>query len=81
LLVSPAGGRCWRYNYRFNGKYKTLALGIYPAVSLGMARVRHQAARRLLASGMDPSLRRRELRTAAVVDIGNAADTWGRPLS
>jgi hypothetical protein len=29
LLVAPNGGRYWRYNYRFNGKYKTLALGIY----------------------------------------------------
>lgn len=69
LFVSPAGGRCWRYNYRFNGKYKTLALGIYPAVSLEMARGRHLAARRLLAAGTDPSLRRQEIRTTAVVDI------------
>ena len=63
LLVAPAGGRYWRYNYRFNGKQKTLALGVYPDVPLEKARARHQAARRLLAAGTDPSLRRRELRT------------------
>jgi hypothetical protein len=33
LLVTPKGGRYWRYNYRFDGKHKTLALGIYPSPS------------------------------------------------
>ncbi len=50
LLVKPNGGRYWRYNYRFNGKGKTLALGVYPDVSLVKARARHQEARQLLAS-------------------------------
>jgi transposase-like protein len=63
LLVRPGGAHCWRYNYRFDGKQKTLALGVYPAVSLEKARVRHRAARHLLAAGTDPSLRRRELRS------------------
>ena len=61
LLVAPNGGQYWRYNYRFNGKQKTLALGIYPDVPLNKARARHQAARFLLASGVDPSLQRRAL--------------------
>jgi len=55
LLVAPNGGRYWRYNYRFNGKHKTLALGIYPDVPLAKARTRHLAARQLLAEGIDPS--------------------------
>ena len=54
ILVAPNGGRYWRYNYRFNGKEKTLSLGIYPEVSLTMARSRHQEARRLLADGIEP---------------------------
>jgi len=70
LMVAPTGGRYWRYNYRFNGKQKTLALGVYPYVSLEIARARHRAARHLLAAGTDPSLMRRELRTAAVAEIG-----------
>lgn len=55
MLVAPNGGRYWRYNYRFEGKYNTLALGTYPDVSLAKARVRHQLARQLLADGIDPS--------------------------
>ena len=55
LLVAPNGGRYWRYNYRFEGKHKTLALGVFPDVPLAKARVRHQLARQLLAQGIDPS--------------------------
>jgi hypothetical protein len=55
LLVTPKGGRCWRFAYRFARKYKTLALGIYPDVSLERARSRHEFARHLLAHGIDPS--------------------------
>jgi integrase len=54
LLVAANGGRYWRYSYRFHGKQKTLALGIYPDVSLTKARARHQAAREALADGTDP---------------------------
>jgi hypothetical protein len=61
LLVTPAGGRYWRYNYRFNGKFNTLALGIYPDVSLAKARARHQVARTQLADGLDPSVEKRAL--------------------
>jgi len=36
--VVPAGGRYWRFNYRFNGRQKTLALGTYPDAAPGGAR-------------------------------------------
>lgn len=54
LYVTAAGGKYWRYNYRFAGKRKTLAIGVYPAITLGKARERHAEARTLLAEGMDP---------------------------
>lgn len=61
LLLMPNGGRYWRYNYRYDGKLKTLALGIHPDVSLEKARARHQTARALLADGVDPSARKRAI--------------------
>lgn len=61
LLVTPSGSRYWRYNYRFEGKHKTLALGVHPDVSLDKAKARHQVARTLLADGIDPSARKRAL--------------------
>jgi hypothetical protein len=48
--ISPAGGKWWRYQYRFNGKEKRVSLGTYPSVSLKDARDRRDVARRLLAA-------------------------------
>ena len=56
LLLAPNGGRYRRYNYRFDGKNRTLAFGVYPDVSLEKARARHQAARRQLTEGIDRSI-------------------------
>jgi len=79
VLVAPTGGRYWRYNYRFDGKQKTIALGIYPDVSLDQARARHQAARRLLAAGVDPARRKRDLRNARSLQ-SNPDAPYGRPM-
>ncbi len=54
LLLRPDGSRYWRLDYRFDGKRKTLALGVYPEISLGEARRRRRAAKTLLAAGQDP---------------------------
>jgi integrase len=55
LLVSPKGSKLWRLAYRCDGKQKTLALGAYPIITLADARQKRDAAKRLLASGVDPS--------------------------
>ncbi len=55
LLVLPSGGRYWRINYRYLGKQKTLALGVWPDVELADARAKRDTARRLLAKGFDPA--------------------------
>ena len=52
-------GKYWRLSYRFAGKQKTLALGVYPDVSLKMARQRREWARELLAQGIDPAERKK----------------------
>ncbi|MBX7229996.1 MAG: integrase arm-type DNA-binding domain-containing protein [Burkholderiaceae bacterium] len=59
-LLVKAAGKYWRMNYRFAGKRKTLALGVYPEVSLARARKRRDAARELLAEGIDPNKAKRQ---------------------
>jgi integrase len=59
LQVMPNGGKYWRYDYRFKCKRRTLALGVYPDVSLGKARERHQKARQRLVDGTDPATEKR----------------------
>ena len=55
LLVTPAGGKLWRMQYRFNGLQKTLSFGKYPIVGLSDARRKREEAKRLLSQGIDPS--------------------------
>jgi hypothetical protein len=55
LLITPSGGKLWRFNYRFDEKYKTLFLKSYPEITLSDARKARDDARKLLANGVDPS--------------------------
>jgi len=68
LLISPNGGKWWRFKYRFGGKEKLLSLGTYPDVTLAEARERRDAARKLLTQGTDPGAVRREEQAQAVED-------------
>ena len=54
LLVTPTGGKLWRFKYRFGGNEKLLCIGTYPETSLAEARQRRDQASSLLAKGVDP---------------------------
>lgn len=68
LLVQPAGGKLWRLKFRFEGKERSLSLGAFPDVSLADARKARDAARTLIARGIDPVATRRDARDAAAED-------------
>ena len=73
LEVLPAGGKYWRLKFRFGGKEKRLALGVYPTVTLTQARIECQKARGHLAAGNDPA----ELKqTAKIVARAPGAATF-----
>lgn len=59
LLVHPNGSKYWRYAYRFAGKQKTLAIGVYPEVKGPEARDKAMEARRKVRSGVDPANERK----------------------
>ena len=71
LEVTPAGGRYWRLKYRFAGKEKRLAFGVYPEVSLKLARERRADARAILDRGDDPGAAKREAKAQAERDAVN----------
>lgn len=71
LLVHPNCSRYWRYEYRFQGKRKTLALGIYPNILLAAARKARGQARELLDLGEDPSQRRKLERLTSKIAAQN----------
>lgn len=59
VLVHHNGAKYWRFSYRYGDKQKTLALGVYPEVSIKEARQRLANAKELLAQGCDPSQQRK----------------------
>lgn len=65
-------------NYRFLGKQKTLALGVYPAVTLADARARRNKARKLLANEIDPGMAKREDKQAKADAAANTFETVAR---
>ena len=74
LLVTPGGGRWWRFKFRVHGREKQLSLGIYPDVSQKQARARRDDARRQMADGVDPSAKRRAEKLA----LGNTFEAIAR---
>lgn len=78
LEVSPSGGKWWRLKYRFEGKEKRLSLGVYPDVGLKEARERRDAARKLLADGVDPSANRKAQKAAKVDEAANSFEVVAR---
>ena len=76
-LINQAG-KYFRLDYRFQGKRKTLSLGVYPEVSLAEAREKATQARKLLKSGIDPSQYKQQLRSTDQNRQENAFETVAR---
>lgn len=71
LELTAAGGRYWRWKYRYGGKEKRLALGVYPEVGLKGAREGMAKARDLLQAGQDPSEVRKADKAQVVHESAN----------
>jgi integrase len=78
LLVTLAGARYWRMDYRFAGKRRTLAVGVYPLVTLSAARDRREAARALLAKDVDPSTAKRTAKRISKLANDNSFNAVAR---
>src|ERR1700719_118329 len=78
LLVNADGAKYWRLAYRWHGKQRTLALGVYPAAGLLEARPARDDAKRSLAANVDPSAVKRERIRAAKVATGNTFEAVAR---
>jgi len=59
LLIKKNGSKYWRMKYRILGKEKTFSLGVYPQVSLALARTNKSKARLLIHQGIDPNLEKK----------------------
>jgi integrase len=78
LLVNPNGARYWRLKYRFAGKEKLLAIGVYPDVTLAQARNRREEAKKLLGEGKDPGQERKLEKLSRQLEIENSFEAIAR---
>lgn len=78
LELAPSGGRWWRLKYRFGGREKRLSLGTWPDVGLKEARAHRDAARKLLADGVDPGAARRAERATRAADAAGTFEAVAR---
>ncbi len=78
LIVTPAGGKWWRFRYRFDGKENLLSLGTYPDVTLKEARAKRDDARKLIAQGIDPGAERKADKAAVVAVVALTENCFER---
>ncbi|MGA9827923.1 MAG: integrase arm-type DNA-binding domain-containing protein, partial [Rhodanobacteraceae bacterium] len=78
LELSPKGGKWWRLKYRLAGKEKRLSLGTYPDTGLADAREKRDAARKLLAAGVDPGAQRKAEKVAGTERAANSFEVIAR---
>lgn len=72
LLAQSNGPKYRRLSYRFLGKQKTLALDVYPAVTVATARKKRDEVREQIAAGADPAERKKDARRAAEIAAANS---------
>ncbi len=78
LHVMPNGSKYWRLKYRHLGKEKKLAIGVYPLISLAEAREKRDEARKLIATGKDPSAVKQQNRHSAILEAQNTFEKLAR---
>lgn len=76
--MTQAGGKYWRWKYRYAGKEKRLALGVYPEVTLAQARAARDEARATLRDGTDPGQLKRDAKTASAFNQANTFEAVAR---
>ena len=78
LFIQSTGSKLWRFDYRFNDKRKTLAIGAYPDLSLAEARNKRNNARNLLANEVDPSEAKKAIKVAKNNLVANSFEVIAR---
>ena len=71
LFVATSGGKSFRLDYRFAGKRKTFAIGVYPETTLKEAREERDKARKLIANNIDPLENRRAKKAQLIAETTN----------
>jgi len=78
LLINPNGSKYFRMDYRFEGKRKTLALGVYPETSLKQAREKRDEAKQQISDGIEPCENKKAIKLAKADNAANSFEVVAR---
>lgn len=78
VLIMPNGSKYFQLRYKYQGKEKTLSLGIYPEISLAEARDKRDEARKMLKEGIDPSQAKKENKLQRKTETENTFEIIAR---
>lgn len=78
LLVTPTGGKLWRFKYRFEGKERLMSFGSYPEISLSDAREKREKTRKQVANGVDPCVARKAQKEISKEQNANSFEVIAR---
>jgi integrase len=80
LWLMPDGKKYWRLAYRFGGKQKVLAIGVYDKVGLKQAREERTKAKAILEAGQDPSVAKKVEKVTKAIAAANTFDAIAQEL-
>lgn len=78
LLINPNGSKYWRFKFRYYGKEKALAIGVYDDVTLAQAREKRDEARKMLANDIDPGIAKQNNKRAKQIAAENSFEAMAR---
>lgn len=78
FLLVKSSGKYWRMDYTHADKRKTLAIGVYPLITLADARAARDRARKLLSEGIDPNAAKQEQKQTALITAANTFEAVAR---
>lgn len=76
LEVTKTGSKRWRFRYKIDGKEKRLSLGLYPDISLSVARKKAEKMREQVLDGINPSSVRKSNKRAELDTFEAVARAW-----
>ncbi|WBS00082.1 integrase arm-type DNA-binding domain-containing protein [Pseudoduganella sp. SL102] len=78
VLIKPTGSKYFHFDFKFDGKRGTTSFGVYPDVSLAVAREQRSEWRRLLAEGIDPRVLEKDAEKASARAAANSFEIVAR---
>ena len=80
LLVHSNGSKYWRFDFRFDGKQKSSSLGVWPEVTLALARKKRDQAKKKIKEGINPIQEKKKKKSLRFEEINETVKKPQAPV-